>query len=199
MEFADAVSQRRMVRTFTDEPVATATVDQLLDMARRAPSAGNSQGTAFVVLDTVVAVAGYWDVAFPEDRRPGFRWPGLFTAPVLIVVVCSPAAYVERYAETDKIATGLGGGPESWPIPYWYVDAGMAVQTLLIGAVDRCLGAGFFGLFEHERDVLASLGVPDGWRGVGTVALGHPAPDRPGRSQVRLRRPSHEVIRRTTW
>jgi nitroreductase len=44
----DVVVRRRMVRAFTDEPVDPVVVDELLDLGRRAPSAGNSQGTAFV-------------------------------------------------------------------------------------------------------------------------------------------------------
>jgi hypothetical protein len=47
--------------------------------------------------------------------------------------------------------------------------------------------------------VLAELGVPDGWRAVGTVAMGHPAPDEPGRSAGRPRRTLDEVVHRGTW
>ena len=180
VSFRDLVVRRRMVRAFTDEPVDPALVDELLDLARRAPSAGNSQGTAFVVLDSPEAVAGYWDLTLPGERRAAFGWPGLLDAPVLVVAVCSPEAYVERYAEADKAATGLGEGAAAWPVPYWFVDAGMALEHVLLGAVEAGLGACLFGLFEHERGVLRGLGVPAGWRAVGTVALGHPAPDRPG-------------------
>jgi nitroreductase len=188
-----------MVRAFTTEPVERQVVDELLDLARRAPSAGNSQGTAFVVLDTPHAVAGYWDLALPPDRRASFGWPTLLDAPVLVVALCSARTYVERYAEPDKATTGLGGEADDWPVPYWFVDAGMAVEHLLLGATEAGLGACFFGLFDHERDVLRALDVPTEWRAVGTVALGHPAPDRPGTSAGRPRRPLDEVVHRTRW
>jgi nitroreductase len=61
------------------------------------------------------------------------------------------------------------------------------------------LGACFFGVFDHEAAVLAALGVPDGWRAVGTVALGHPADDEPGRSSSRPRPSLGEVIHRNHW
>lgn len=188
-----------MVRAFTDEPVDAAVVDGLVDLARRAPSAGNSQGCAFVVLSGSEETARYWDVTLPAERRASFRWPGLVAAPVLIVCLVRPAAWVERYGEADKASTGLGEGADAWPVPYWWVDAGMAVEHLLLGAVDAGLGACFFGLFDHEATVLAALGVPDGWRGVGTVALGHPAPDEPGRSATRPRPALDEVIHRGGW
>jgi nitroreductase len=188
-----------MQRNFDARPVPSAALDALLDQARRAPSAGNAQGTAFVVLEGPAQTARYWDLTLPPERREGFRWPGLLAAPTLVVVLTSQAAYVDRYAEPDKVASGLGGAAGAWPVPYWHVDAGMAVQTLLLGAVDAGLGACFFGLFDHEAAVLHALGVPEGWRAVGTVALGHALPDEPGRSAGRARRPLDEVVHRGGW
>jgi nitroreductase len=199
MELGEVVRRRRMVRAFTGEPVAPATVDALVDLARRAPSAGHSQGWAFVVLEGTEQTSRYWDVALPPDRREGFRWQGLLEAPVLVVALVRPAAWVDRYAEPDKAGTGLGAGEAAWPVPYWWVDGGMAVEHLLLGAVDAGLGACFFGLFGHERAVLDALGVPEGWRGLGIVALGHPAPDEPGRSTGRGRRSLDEVVHRGGW
>lgn len=193
-----------MVRAFGPDPDAPAsvdpeTVDDLLDTARRAPSAGNTGAVRFLVLDTPDAVSAYWDLTLPPDRRSGFAWPGLLVAPVLVVVLVDPHAYPSRYAEDDKVATGLGEGVDAWPVPYWWVDAGMVVQNLLLGVVDAGLGACFFGLFAHEAAVLGAHDVPDGWRAVGTVALGHPAPSRPGRSAGRGRPPMTEIARRGHW
>lgn len=188
-----------MVRAFGPDPVDPATVDALLDGARRAPSAGNTQAVRFLVLDTPEAVAGYWDLTLPPARREGFAWPGLLVAPVLVVVLVDPAAYVARYAEPDKAATGLGRGVGEWTVPYWWVDAGAAVQDLLLGVVDAGLGACLFGLFAHEEAVLRAHGVPAGWRAAGTVALGHPAEAPPGRSAGRTRPPLGEVVHRARW
>lgn len=202
MELNDAVRRRRMVRSFTSEPLAPGTIEALVDLARRAPSAGNSQGWAFVALEGPEETARYWDVTLPADRRPGFRWPGLLAAPAIVVVLVRPQAWVERYAEPDKAATGLGEGTDAWAVPYWWVDGGLAVEHLLLGAVDGGLGACFFGLFDHEPAVLAALGVPDGWRAVGTVALGHPADpaaEPAGRSATRPRHDVAQVLHRGRW
>lgn len=188
-----------MVRAFTDEPVAPAVVDDLIDLSRRAPSAGNTQGLAFVVLTGPAETSRYWDITLPSDRRAAFRWPGLVTAPVLVVALVRPAAWVERYAEPDKVATGLGVDGAAWQVPYWWVDAGMAVENLLLGVVEVGLGACFFGLFQHEAAVLEELGAPAGWRAVGTIALGHPAPEEPGRSARRPRPALEEIIHRGGW
>lgn len=188
-----------MVRAFDGRPVDPATVDRLLDGARRAPAAGNTSGRAFVVLEGA-ETGRYWDVTLPPERRRAFAWPGLLRAPVLVLILTSPAAYVARYAEPDKAGQGaLGEAEGAWPVPYWHVDGGMGVMALLLGAVDAGLGACFFGLFDQEAAVLGALGVPDGWRAVGTVALGHSAPDRPGRSHHRRRPDLSEVVHRGTW
>jgi nitroreductase len=198
VDVAEAVRRRRMVRAFTADAVDPSVVEQLVDLARRAPSAGNSQGMAYLVLqgpDT----ARYWDVSLPAERRATFGWPGLVDAPALVLVLVRPDAWVERYAEPDKASTGLGASADAWPVPYWWVDAGMASEHLLLGAVEAGLGACFFGPFGHEDRVLADLGVPDGWRLVGTVALGHPAPDPPGLSASRPRPSVDEVLHRGRW
>jgi nitroreductase len=199
MELKQAIRARRMVRAFTDEPVDAELLDELCDLARRAPSAGNTQGTDLVLLVGPTEVGAYWDVTLPEPRRAGFRWPGLVSAPALVLVVTDPGAYVDRYAEPDKAATGLGGGASAWPVPYWWVDAGAVIEHLLLGAADAGLGACLFGLFDHEAAVAADLGIPSDRRIVATVALGHPAASGPGRSADRPRRPLHEVVHRGRW
>jgi nitroreductase len=199
MELGDAVRRRRMVRAFSDAPVDPSVVERLIDLARRAPSAGNSQGLAWLVLTGPDETARYWDVALPPDRRRGFGWPGLVAAPVLVLALVRPATWVERYDEPDKAAHGLGVGEGAWPVPYWWVDGGMAVEHLLLGAVDAGLGACFFGLFDHEQPVLDALGVPDGWRALGAVALGHRAEDEPGLSAGRPRPTLDEVVHRGRW
>ena len=199
MELSTAVRRRRMVRSFDPAPVAPAVVDGLLDLARRVPSAGNSQALAFVVLEGADTTR-LWDVTLPPERRATFRWRGLLDAPVVVVPVVEPAAYPRRYAEPDKAASGLGAATDDWPVPYWWVDGGMAVQNLLLAAVDAGLGALFYGLFGHEDAALAALGVPPGWRALGAVALGHPAgDDEPGRSAGRGRPPLSAVVHRGGW
>jgi nitroreductase len=201
MEFADVVRSRRMVRAFEPRPVPTDVLDRVLDLARRVPAAGNTQGLDLVVLEGPEQTARYWDASLPADRREAFPWPRLLDAPVLIVPVADPAAYVERYAEPDKARTGLGVGAGAWPVPYWYVDTAFAAMVALLAAVDAGLGALFFGQFEHEAALKAALGIPADRRPVGTIALGYEAVDaeRPSASSQRPRRRFDEVVHRGHW
>lgn len=187
-----------MTRAYTAEPVDSVVVDEILDLARRGPSAGKTDSLQFLVLDGA-DVARYWDTTLPVDKRPSFPWPQLLDAPVLVIPWVEPGAYVRRYREADKARTGLGDGQDAWSVPYWWVDGGAAAMTILLAAADADLGALLFGLFEHEDDVRSEFGVPDGFRAIGTISLGHPAPDRPSMSAGRKRPPFDTVVHRGDW
>ena len=193
---ARVIRARRMVRAFTDEPLGDEVLVELVDLARRAPSAGNTQPWEVLIL-AGDDVGRYWSVTLESPER--FRWQGLLAAPALIVPYVRPGAYVDRYAEPDKATTGLGDHTSSWTVPYWWVDGGAAVENLLLAVTAAGLGACLFGQFEHEPAVRAEFGVPDDRRALGTIAVGHPAPDEPGASAGRSRASLDDVIHRGRW
>lgn len=198
MDLSEVVRRRRMVRAFDGRPVEPEMLARVLDAARRGPSAGFTQALDLLVLEGEDQTGRYWGLTFPDPAaRARFRWQGLFAAPVLVLPLVSSAAYTARYAEVDKVTTGLDD-PAAWPVPYWWVDGGMAVMLLLLAAVNEGLGAALFTL-EHPAEVLAAFAVPGDRLPLGTVALGHPAPDAPGRSAGRRRRPLDEVVHRGGW
>ena len=199
MEFADVVRRRRMRRNFRPDPVGSDVVDHLLDAGRRAPSAGWAQGTEFLVLEGAAQTDRFWACTFTPESRARFGWPGLFHAPVLIIPMARAEAYLERYAEGDKAAAGLGEGEHRWPVPYWIADAAMASENILLAAVDEGLGALFFGIFHGEQAVLEEFGVAPGYQPIGAIAVGHHLEDDPGRSSSRSRRTLDDIVHRGAW
>lgn len=198
--FQALLDRRRMCRSFRDEPIAPGVVRRVLSAATRAPAAGNSDGLDLVVLEGPQAAARYWEVTLPPARREAFRWPGLLRAPLLILPVADPGAYVARYGEPDKRSSGLGGGPDAWPVPYWTVDAAFAAMLVQLAALDEGLGVLFFGLFDHEDAVRVAFGVPDDRVLIGTLAVGWPdGGDGPGRSAGRSRRELDRIVHRGAW
>ena len=187
-----------MVRSFETRPVEREVLDRVLDAARRAPSAGNTQGWVFVVLEGD-DTAKFWDVTLPDERRETFRWQHLLDAPTIILPLASREAYLARYGEPDKLSTGLAD-PTRWPVPYWQIDTAFATMLLLLAAEDEGLGTLFFGVFRNAEKLLASLDVPGGYELIGAVALGYPADgDEPGRSSERPRRGLDEIVHRGGW
>jgi nitroreductase len=199
VEFADTLSTRGSCRHFRPDPIPAAVLATVLAATRRGPTAGNTWALDLIVIDEP---ARYWDVTLPAGpRRDGFAWPGLLRAPVLVIPVVDPAAYVTRYAEPEKAPSGLGAGIEAWSVPYWWVDAGAAVMALLLAATDAGLGSLLFGQFRHTEVLATTFGIPEGRHAVGTVALGHRAPGvvAAGRSAARRRPPLDDIVHLNGW
>ena len=196
MDFTEVVIKRRMVRNFSDEPISNDEVDRILNLARRGPSAGFSQGQDFIVVNDkvkkleIAALCG--EKSYVES---GFH-PFISGAPVLIVPCTNEAAYHRRYQEPDKLRQD--GTEIDWPVPYWFMDIGAAAMVILLAAVDEGLAAGFAGVWNLDelRDL---LGIPDEVTPMGVIPIGHPAPDKRSLSLKRGRRPLREVVHHGAW
>src|ERR1700736_2431544 len=105
-----------MVRSFKSRPLQPDVVERILADAQRAPSAGFSQGWAFVVLVGPAETAVFWDAVSDARWRADASWPGLLRAPIIIIPLTDEAAYRARYGEPDKAASGLHSS--EWPVPY---------------------------------------------------------------------------------
>jgi nitroreductase len=204
VEFAEVVRRRRMVRDYDpDRPVPPEVRERLLEHAVRAPSAGFSQGWAFLVLESPGERDRFWTATTgpsPDEQGTPDGWlTRMRRAPLLVVPMSDKAAYLDRYAEPDK---GWTDRDEArWPVPYWDVDTGMASLLMLLTAVDEGLGACFFGIPPERLPAFrAAFGVPDGVRPVGCVSVGYPGDgDRRSPSLRRGRRPVEEVVHRGSW
>ena len=197
MEFQDVVRKRKMVRSFEDRPIPRDLVDRILANAQRAPSAGFSQGWAFLALEGPEQTARYWDALWPPERRAQFGWNDMFKAPLLVVCLSDKMSYLRRYAESDK--GWIDMDEKRWPVPYWDIDTGMAALLVLMTAVDAGLGALFFGVPDQAK-FRATFGVPDELTAIGTIAIGYAkAVDRPSPSLKRGHRPAEQVIHKGHW
>jgi nitroreductase len=196
MDFDEVVRGRRMCRDFAERPVPAEVVEGLLDRARRAPSAGNTQGWSFLVLSEPEDRERFWAQAADPQWLAAPSLPGLVRAPLVVVPWCSRAAYDRRYADPDKASE------PPLEVAYWVVDVSFAVMLLLLGVVAEGLGSLFFRLRPGVPDRLrGAFGVPAEWEPLGAVAIGWPAGDRgpAGSAASRPRRPLSEVVHRGRW
>lgn len=206
MELQDAIQHRRMVRSFEERPVEPSVLSRIVACTDRGPSAGNTRGTAWISLIGSDQTERYWKHATtPDWRQRSNRWPGLSRAPVILLSLCHPSAYVARYGEEDKAGSGLGpveageGGMAAWPVPYWFGDAAFETMLTLLAITDEGLGGCFLGNFRGEAALLGALGVPPGWRLFGAILAGHPdGQDQPSPSVGRSVPPSR-VLHAGRW
>lgn len=197
MELREVVRRRRMVRRYDTRPVDPALIDRMLEHAVRAPSAGFSQGWAFLRLDTPDDVARFWRATSPDPDASNAWLDGMRTAPVVLVPLSVKDAYLDRYAEPDK---GWTDRDEArWPVPYWHTDTAMAAMLALLTAVDEGLGACFFGIpAERIPAFREAFDVPGTHQPIGAITVGHRLPDAgaPGSAVRRTRKPLDEVVHR---
>lgn len=200
MEFRDVVRRRRMVRKYDGRPVDRAVVDRMLEHATRAPSAGFSQGWAFLVLETDDERERFWRTTTPEGAGGGGWLDGMTTAPLVIVPLSHKDGYLDRYAQPDK---GWTDRDEArWPVPYWHIDTGMAALLILQTAVDEGLGACLFGIPPECIDGFrAEFGVPAAYTPIGAITVGHRLSDNgaQGSPARRPRRSLDDMVHRGRW
>jgi nitroreductase len=191
VEFRDVLRHGGVFRPFDHRPVPHDVVDRILDVGRRAPSAGFAQGVEFLVLDEPDAIAAFWETT----RDPAYGWDTetIEHGPTVLVLPLPDARrYLERYAQPDKIDFGMDE-ESNWPVRFWEVDAAMAAMLILLTAVDEGLGGWFFGITHGERELLDRFGVPEHLRPIGIVGLGYRAADEePSGSWMRRRRRAFE-------
>lgn len=153
MQVTEAIRARRTIRKFEQQPVPEHTLLRLVDAARLAAFGGNLQPLRFMVIDDKrlaeqVYPATKWAAYLPEwEPEEGER----------------PLAYIAVLADTSVK-----------PAEKCEIDAGAAVENLLLAAVEEGLGACWLGAIDRKQ-LTQLLAVPGGLALLYLVAVGYPA------------------------
>ena len=184
-----------MVRRYKKDRVPDEVVAAIMANAQRGPSAGFSQGFGFLVLDDARDIARFRAASTPETD-PQNWFAATFDAPLVVVACSDKAAYLDRYALPDK---GFVDRSDSWwPAPYWDIDTGFGAMLILLSAVDRGLGACFFGIPKTRIGAVhEAFGIPPEFHPIGAITIG--VPDEPGRDLRSRRKPADHVVHRGRW
>jgi nitroreductase len=159
MGVLDIIKNRRSIRKYENKPISREDLTVILEAARLAPSACNSQPWHFVAFDEPEAKK-----AFAEEAFSGIYKPTQFVenAPVIVAVV----------SDNGNLATRLGNMVKR--TLFWVMDTGIACQNLVLQAQSMGIGSCWIGWFDHKR-AAKYLGVGAGKRVEILIALGYPA------------------------
>jgi nitroreductase len=198
VEFRDILARRRMHRAFLPDPIPEEQIERIAGVIRRAPSGGFSQGGSIVVV-TDEAKRQEIARAFGDEHYAPFGRNYIADAPVHMVVSANESLYHARYNEPDKLEA-TGGVEVTWPVPYWFVDAGALMMLVLLAAIDEGLASAFIGHPDQKRIFDGLLGLPEEVVPIGLALMGKPGEHPPPSSRMKERqRAKEDVIHRETW
>jgi len=198
MEFRDVLAKRRMHRAFLPDPIPEEQIDRIAGVIRRAPSGGFSQGGSIVVVtddEQRAAIArAFGDEHYSTDGRNFIA-----DAPVHMIISANESLYHARYNEADKLAA-TGGVEVTWPVPFWFVDAGALMMLVLMAAIDEGLASAFIGHPDQKRIFDELLGLPENVVPIGLALIGKPGEQAPTGSRLKSRqRPLDDLVHRDRW
>ncbi len=148
MEFDEVIQQRVSTRSFQQLPVDDSLIARILESARQAPSWMNRQCWHFIVIRDHLIIQ---DIA-----KTGIinRW--LKQAPVIIIACADPHK----------------SGENSW-MPYFAVDAAIAMEHIVLSATNQGLGTCWVGSFDEDK-IKKILEIPPRIRIIALSPLGYP-------------------------
>jgi nitroreductase len=187
-----------MHRAFLTDPIPQEQIDRVARVIRRAPSGGFSQGGSIVVV-TDDAKRHEIARAFGSEHYTVAGRNFVADAPVHMVICANESLYHARYNEADKLAS-TGGVEVTWPVPYWFVDAGALMMLVLLAAIDEGLASAFVGHPEQKRIFDELLGLPEEVVPIGLALIGKPgAAPSPGSRLRERQRTEDDLIHRERW
>ena len=198
MEFRDILSRRRMHRAFLPDPIPEEQIERIAGVIRRAPSGGFSQGGSIVVVTDAEKRRAIAEAFGDEHYKTNGR-NYISDAPVHMVISANESLYHARYNEADKL-TATGGVEVTWPVPYWFVDAGALMMLVLEAAIDEGLASAFIGHPDQKRIFDELLGLPEDVVPIGLALIGKPGESPPTGSRLKERqRPAEALVHRDSW
>jgi nitroreductase len=201
------IQDRRSIRDYTEEPVSDHDLDMILEAARQAPSGENAQPWRFIAVKDegtrrkLGALAG---------GGSGRRFTAEFVTKKMQERFSSLEDEAKKRAAFEKLTSGqvsaflanapvnivVCGKKDVWDMPY---DTSAAIENILLLVTALGLGACWviapcIDIRDEER-IKALLGIPEGFKAVSIVSVGHPT--RPHRPRPRL--PIKDLVFRETW
>jgi nitroreductase len=150
MNLKQAIRNRHSVRSFSDKVPPKKIIDEIIEYANLAPSAGNLQARDFITIDDHNTKEKLSDAALDQEF--------IVQAPI-IIVVCANLKRISSYGNRGREL-------------YCIQDVSAAVEHILLLAVDNGLDACWVGAFD-EKTVSKILDLPSYVRPIAIIPIGY--------------------------
>lgn len=170
----DLIFRRQSDRKYSNEPVTKEQLDRILEAARMAPSACNSQPWKFLVVDDPQLLRQIAEAASSKLLgMNGFA----DQAPLMIVVIREQANFSSKAGALLKKKD------------YSLIDIGIASENICLQAKAEGLGSCMLGWFD-EVQVRKLLGIPRSKRVELIITIGHSLSDQ----REKKRKPPEQTV-----
>lgn len=197
MTVKEAISKRRSIRKYTDQPVSGEHLLELIEAARLSPSGCNSQPWRFRLVTDREDIA--W---FGGPATAGQRWVGKAGAVIVCCVdtsayLCDSRASIRALSEAGLMSPEFAAdvdesylkpaesGPPELLRGAAALNLAIAMSAMLLRAVELGLGTTWIGRLE-EKLIRERLGLPESLGVTALLAVGHPAENPPQRPRKSL-------------
>ncbi len=164
MNIDTCIKERRSIRKFSEEDVSAEVINEIIDLARYAPSWKNTQVVRYHVIKTP---------KIKEDIASNCVMDFDFNAKTIIrsnaLVVVSVVKNISGYEKDGSYSTSQEDHWETF-------DAAIATQTFCLAAYSKGVGSVILGIFDEEK-IRHYIEVPDNERIIAMIAIGYPLED----------------------
>lgn len=201
------IQDRRSIRDYTTEPVSDQDLDMILEAGRQAPSGENAQPWRFIIVKDAETRKRLGTLAGGGSGR---RFTAEFVTKKMQERFSSLEDEAKKRAAFEKLTSGrvsafladapvnivVCGKKDVWDMPY---DTSAAIENMLLMVTALGLGACWviapcIDIRDEER-VKALLGMPEGFKAVSIISVGHPT--RPHRPRPRI--PIKDLVFLEKW
>lgn len=160
MELTQAIKERRSIRRFADKAVPRELIEEVVEVARFAPSWKNTQIARYIVIDDKEKIAAIAN----EKCTYGFEFniKTILKAPAVVLLT-----FVEGRSGFEKDGSFSTPKGDRWQM----FDAGIAAQTFCLAAHEKGLGTVILGYFDDE-ELKKVIDIPEGQQVGAVIPIG---------------------------
>lgn len=157
MDVQEAINLRKSIRKYKDKQISDEIINDLLEAARKAPSAKNVQSHKyFIVKDK--------SVKNKLIEAGAFKQPFVNDAPLIIICCADPSLY-PKSTDIDETSTN-----------YAYIDLSIAASFLVLRATELGLGTVFVAWIYRDK-IKKILNLPKNYIIPFVIPIGYPSED----------------------